>query len=155
VSTLSFEGYSEGVNTIIFDAEGKIDYTLQATKQITYSDDVTELEKPFIQLYQDDDTHWNITADSGKLSTASDNSNDINRIDLAGDVEVFQFDSLGNRTVIATDFLTVDPINELLNTEVLVTIFSEDLEQTAIGMQADLSSDEYVFLRQTRGRYAN
>ena len=69
-SSLGFNAYSEGINTILYDAQGNINYTLQAERQVHYNDDSTELEKPFIRLFQDGDTRWNIVAKSGRIPAA-------------------------------------------------------------------------------------
>ena len=61
-SSLDFSAYSEGLNTILYDSQGNINYTLQAKRQVHYNNDSTELEKPFIRLYQDGDSRWNIAA---------------------------------------------------------------------------------------------
>ena len=50
-SSLDFSAYSEGLNTILYDSQGNINYTLQAKRQVHYNNDSTELEKPFIRLY--------------------------------------------------------------------------------------------------------
>jgi LPS export ABC transporter protein LptC len=154
VSTIDYEGYSEGINSIRFDAQGKVDYTLQAIRQISYKNAVTELEEPLIQLYKDGDSHWKITANTGKISASADGSNKFDQIDLIGEVEVYQLDEFGNRTVLSTDFLSVDPTQEILNTDSPVNMYSGNHEQSAIGMQVNLTNDEYIFHRQVRGRYA-
>ena len=154
VDTIDYEGYSERINTIRFDTNGKVNYTLQATRQVSYKNAVTALEEPFIQLYRDGDSHWNITANSGKISTPSDRSNSDEQIDFIGDVEVYQLDKFGNRTILTTDFLSMDPAQEILSTDFFVTMYSENHEQSAIGMQVDLTNDEYIFQRQVKGRYA-
>lgn len=154
ISAIDYEGYSEGINTIHFNAQGKVDYTLQAIRQVSYKNAVTELEEPVIQLYGYGDSHWNITAKLGRISASSDIGKDIDRIDLIGEVEVFQLDEFGNRTVLSTDFLSVDPIQEILNTDAFVTMYSENHEQSALGMTVDLANDEYIFYQEVRGRYA-
>jgi LPS export ABC transporter protein LptC len=154
VNVVDYEGYSEGINTIRFNAEGKVDYTLQAVRQISYKNAITELEEPLIQLYRGSDSHWNITANSGTISTSSEGQTNDEQIDLIGEVEVYQLDSFGNRTVLTTDFLSIDPVQEILTTESLVTMYSENHEQSAIGMRANLNNDEFLFQREVRGRYA-
>ena len=154
VGTIDYEGYSEGINTIRFDTDGKVDYTLQAVRQVSYKNAVTELEEPFIQLFRGGDSHWNITANSGKISTSSDRLNSDEQVDFIGNVEVYQLDEFGNRTVLTTDFLSMDPAQEILSTESFVTMYSENHEQSAIGMQVDLTNDEYIFQREVKGTYA-
>ncbi len=154
LTSLDFNAYSEGINTILFDADGKIDYTLQADRQVHYNDDSTELENPFIRLYQDGESRWNIVANSGKISAveaAIDSTGD--RIELLGDVQAYNLDELGNRILMSTQFLTLDPEMEILETDQPVSVVTSALEQSSIGMVAKLRTDEITFLREFRGRH--
>lgn len=154
-SSLDFNAYSEGINTILFDAEGNINYTLQAERQVHYNDDTTQLEKPFIRLFQEGDSRWNIVANSGKISTTETTGDAASdRIDLLGDVQVYSLDEFGNRILMSTEFLTLNPESEILETDQPVTLVTSALQQSSIGMIANLKSDEITFLRDNRGRYA-
>ena len=153
-SSLNFNAYSEGINTILYDAEGNIDYTLQAERQIHYNDDTTELEKPFIRLFQDGDSRWNIVANSGRIfiaETAADGA--LDRIELQGNVQVYSLDEFGNRVLMSTEFLTLSPDSEILETDHAVSVVTSTLQQSSIGMIANLRNDEITFLREIRGRY--
>jgi LPS export ABC transporter protein LptC len=151
---IAYNGYSEGINSVHFDAQGNIRYTMRANRQVSYVDAETSLEEPYIQLYRENDSRWNIIARSGRISAASENPADVEEIVLSGGVEVYQLDRLGNRTVLASETLTVEPDRNILTTDAAVTMVSDSLEQTAVGMQVDLNSDEYIFNREVRGRYA-
>ena len=151
---LDFNAYSEGINTILYDVDGKINYTLQAQRQVHYNDDTTELQNPFIRLFQDGDSRWNIVADSGKISSSKTASNTrVDRIELLGDVQVYSLDDFGNRTLISTEFLTLNPESEILETDLAVSVVTKALEQSSIGMLANLKTDEITFLREIKGRY--
>lgn len=151
---LEFNAYSEGINTILYDAEGNIDYTLQAERQVHYNDDTTELENPFIRLYQDGDSEWNIVADSGRISSADTGMESATgQINLLGNVQVYSLDGLGNRTLMSTEYLTLDPDSEILETDQAVSVVTQSLEQSSIGMIANLRLDEIIFLREIKGRY--
>ncbi|MBL4581148.1 MAG: LPS export ABC transporter periplasmic protein LptC [Gammaproteobacteria bacterium] len=153
-SSLNFNAYSEGINTILYDAEGNIDYTLQAERQIHYNDDTTELEKPFIRLFQDGDSRWNIVANSGRIfiaETAADGA--LDRIELQGNVQVYSLDEFGNRVLMSTEFLTLSPDSEILETDHAVSVVTSTLQQSSIGMIANLRNDEITFLREIRGQY--
>ena len=153
-SSLNFNAYSEGINTILYDADGNIDYTLQAERQVHYNDDTTELEKPFIRLFQGGDSRWNIVANTGKISAAEAVSDTaVDSIELLGDVQVYSLDELGNRTLMSTEFLTLNPETEVLETDQPVSVVTSSLEQSSIGMVAKLRTDEITFLREFRGRY--
>ncbi|PCI81845.1 MAG: LPS export ABC transporter periplasmic protein LptC [SAR86 cluster bacterium] len=154
-SSLDFNAYSEGINTILYDADGNINYTLQAERQVHYNDDSTEFEKPFIRLFQDGESRWNIVANSGRISadeTTPDGA--LDRIELVGDVQVYSLDDFGNRTLMSTEFLTLNPESEILETDQPVSVVTSALQQSSTGMIANLKSDEITFLRDIRGRHA-
>lgn len=154
-SSLNFNAYSEGINTILYDTQGNISYTLQAERQVHYNDDSTELENPFIRLFQEGDSNWNIVADSGKVSAMETIADGLlNKIELRGDVQVSSLDEFGNRTLISTEFLTLDPDNEILETDQPVSVVTSALQQSSTGMIAKLRTDEITFLREVRGRHA-
>ncbi|MDA1371627.1 MAG: LPS export ABC transporter periplasmic protein LptC [Proteobacteria bacterium] len=152
--SLDYDAYSEGINSVRYDDEGAIHYTLQAISQVHYNDDRTELERPLIRLFQQGDTRWNIVANSGKISATQTTTDASSRIiELLGNVEVYSIDEYGNRTVLTTDFLSLDPNLETMETDQAVTLVTTNLQQSSIGMFADLKLDEIVFHRDNRGSY--
>ncbi|NKB34140.1 MAG: LPS export ABC transporter periplasmic protein LptC [Pseudomonadales bacterium] len=154
LSTLDYNAYSEGINTVLYDTNGVINYTLRAESQTHFNDDHTELEKPFIRLFQEGESRWNIVANRGRISAdLGEDEADDRMIELSGNVEVFSLDEFGNRTVMTTEFLEVDPENETLQTDQPVTLVTSNLQQTSIGMFADLRIDEINFHRDIRGFY--
>jgi LPS export ABC transporter protein LptC len=153
-SSLDFNAYSEGINTILYDTQGNINYTLQADRQVHYNDDSTEFEKPFIRLYQDGDSHWSIAANSGRIpavETTADGA--LEKIELLGDVQVYSLDDFGNRTLMSTEFLTLNTQAEILETDQPVSVVTSALQLSSIGMIAKLRTNEITFLREIRGRY--
>ena len=153
-SSLEFNAYSEGINTILYDTQGNINYTLQAERQVHYNDDSTEFEKPFIRLYQDGDSHWSIAANSGRIpavETTADGA--LEKIELLGDVQVYSLDDFGNRTLMSTEFLTLNTQAEILETDQPVSVVTSALQLSSIGMIAKLRTNEITFLREIRGRY--
>ena len=154
LKVLDYNAYSEKINTVLYDSNGVINYTLRAESQTHFIDDRTELEKPFIRLFQEGKSRWNIVANSGRILADLNEDNLENRmIELTGDVEVFSLDEFGNRTIMSTDFLEIDPQNETLQTNRPVTLVTSNLQQSSIGMFADLKIDEFVFHRDIRGHY--
>jgi len=152
--SLMFNAYSEGINTILYDATGNINYTLQAERQTHYNDETTEFDKPFIRLFQDGDSRWNIVANSGRISSAdSTSSSAVDNIELLGDVQVYSLDGIGNRTLMTTEFLTLNPESEILETDQAVSVVTETIEQSSVGMIANLRQDEITFLREIKGHY--
>ena len=153
-TSLDFNAYSEGINTTLYDAQGNINYTLKAERQVHYNDDSTELEKPFIRLYQDGDSRWNIVANSGRIPAAETTADEaLERIELLGNVRVYSLDAYGNRTMMSTEFLTLNTESAILETDQSVSIVTSALQKSSIGMIAKLRIDEINFLREIRGRY--
>ena len=153
-TSLDFNAYSEGINTTLYDAQGNINYTLKAERQVHYNDDSTELEKPFIRLYQNGDSRWNIVANSGRIPAAETTADEaLERIELLGNVRVYSLDANGNRTMMSTEFLTLNTESAILKTDRPVSIVTSALQQSSIGMIAKLRTDEINFLREIRGRY--
>ena len=153
-SSLDFNAYSEGINTILYDTQGNINYTLQAERQVHYNDLSTEFEKPFIRLYQDGDSRWSIAANSGRIpavETTADGA--LEKIELLGDVQVYSLDDFGNRTLMSSEFLTLNTQAEILETDQPVSVVTSALQLSSIGMIAKLRTDEITFLREIRGRY--
>lgn len=150
-----FNAYSEGINTIFYDAEGNVNYTLQAEHQVHYNDDSTQLVKPFIRLYQNGDSHWNIVANSGRISATETPADGVlQKIEIRGDVQAYKLDEFGNRTLMSTESLTLSPDTEILETDQAVSFMTPALQQSSIGMLANLKTDEITFLRETRGQHA-
>ncbi|MFT4885868.1 MAG: LPS export ABC transporter protein LptC [Pseudohongiellaceae bacterium] len=154
VEAIDFNAYSVGINTVIYDVNGEINYTLQANRQVQYNDDSTELDKPFVRLFQDGESQWNVAADKGVISAASMSDNkEMRTIELSGNVEVYSLDDFGNRTVMTTQKLMLNPQLETLKTDQPVVVETSSIRQSAVGMDADLNSDEIVFHRNIRGIY--
>lgn len=155
---LDYDAYSEGINTVLYDATGAINYTLQATRQVHFNDDSTELEQPFIRLYEAGSSRWNIVANSGRISSLYDGSTDtsgqrVQTIELTGDIEVYSLDQSGSRMQMTTDFLTINPRQRIMETDRLVTVVTDAFNLTSTGMYADLEQDSVVFIANTQGFY--
>ncbi|HAG71925.1 MAG TPA: LPS export ABC transporter periplasmic protein LptC [Gammaproteobacteria bacterium] len=153
-AALDFNAYSVGINTVIYDVNGEINYTIQADRQVQYNDDSTELDKPFVRLFQNGESRWNLLANTGVISPESmANSKEMRSIELSGNVEVYSLDDFGNRTVMTTQKLMLNPQLETLMTDQPVRVETSSIRQSAVGMDADLNSDEIVFHRDVRGIY--
>ena len=153
---LDYTGISNGINTVLFNDNGTIHYTMQADRQFHYKDSTSSLDQPFIRLFREGESHWNIIANSGRISPAStEDDASAAHIELSGAVEVYTLDEFGNRTVLSTEFLSIDTQAETMETSYAVSMKTTNLEQSAIGLFADLNSDQIHFLRETVGRYDN
>jgi LPS export ABC transporter protein LptC len=105
-----------------------------------------------VRFYQGSGARWNIIARSGKILAAQEDGR-IDQLDLSDEVELFQIDELGNRITLSTSFLSLFPNSETMSTDREVTMTTNNLRQTAIGMTADLQQDTLTFLSQVKGRY--
>ena len=151
---LEYDAISDGINSILYDANGAISYTLQASRQYHFKDQTSELQEPFIRLFREGKSHWNIVAERGHLIPDNESSNlQEGKIELSGDVEIYSMDDFGNRTVLSTQFLTIDPANETMQTDQPVAMRTPNIQQRAIGMFAQLDGDEILFIRNGEGRY--
>ncbi len=158
MTEIDFDSWSTEIITVLFNVEGEIEYKMQASRQVHFLNNTTLLENPNLSLYQVAGGQWNVTAKSGRIqpisgSTETSSISAIERIELIDDVELFQTDDFGNRMVLSTAFLTLDPELETLSTSHPVRFQSSTIEQTAIGMHADLTRNTVTFLSQIRGRY--
>ena len=151
-TAITYDSYSNGVNTVLYDIDGNIEYTLEAQEQIHYLDNTTQLTNPYVRLYQGSGARWNIIARSGRI-LAAEQSDRIDRLDLSDEVELFRNDDAGNTMTLATSFLSVFPNTETMQTDREVLMTTNTLRQTAIGMHGDLQQDTLTFLKQVKGRY--
>ena len=150
------EAYSEGINSILYDENGSISYTLRADNQIHYKDGDTRIDNPLIRLFQDEVPRWNIIANEGLLLpmlTGASSEPKKKRLTLSGNVEIFGLDKFGNRTFIYTELLEIDPINETLKTDRRVNYESNNIHHSSVGMFANLNEDEIRFEKNVRGFY--
>ena len=151
-AAITYDAYSNGVTTVLYDIDGKVEYTLEAAQQIHYLDNTTALSNPNVHLYQGADARWNIVARSGRI-LAAEQSERIDQLDLSDDVELFRSDETGNAMTLTTSFLSLFPNTETMQTDREVLMTTNNLRQTAIGMHADLQQDTLTFLTQVKGRY--
>lgn len=147
-------GFAEGIHTVLYNETGEPSYTLQAERQIQHEDDTADLTRPVIQLHGSDQAQWNIVADSGSISARQEGQTDTSRlITLIGNVEIYSLDEFGNRTILTTEHLTIMPRDETAQTDRSVQLDSNTIQQTSEGMFANLGSNEFTFLRDSKGRY--
>ncbi|MFN3165181.1 MAG: LPS export ABC transporter periplasmic protein LptC [Pseudohongiellaceae bacterium] len=145
---------AEGINTVFYNEQGEVSYTLRAERQMQRKDDTSELSRPAVQLYRDNESHWNIVADSGNISARRNTSAEGSRlITLTGNVRIQSTDDFGNPLLLLTDWLSISPANETAETDRQVVLQSTAIEQTSLGMIADLSRDQITFLSDSEGYY--
>ena len=155
-SPREIEAYSEGINSILYNENGSISYTLRADNQIHYRDGDTRIENPLIRLFQDEIPRWNIIANEGlviPILTETSSEQRKEKLTLSGNVEILGLDKFGNRTFISTELLEIDPINETLKTDHIVNYESNNIHHSSVGMFANLNEDEIRFESNVRGFY--
>ncbi len=166
LTEIAFDSWSTEIRTTRYNSEGDLEYILQAARQVHFLDETTQLEKPELRLYQASGEDWNIRAESGRIHPVTDNQPEgqsreqqagsgtgIDMIELIDNVELFQNDIFGNSMMLTTSFLTMDPQRETLETDRPVLLTGDRIEQSAVGMHADLGSNTVTFFSQVRGRY--
>ena len=149
-----FDSYSEGINTVFFNEEGEVNYTLRAKRQFHLKDQSALLEEPLVQFFKDGESRWSIVAESGRIgSSITRKASKLDIIELSGDVEVHNLNDFGSATVLSTQLLEIDPNNETLETEDKVQMVTANIIHTGLGMFADLTSDEVYFYSDNSGHY--
>ena len=154
--TSEVEAYSEGINSILYDQNGEISYTLRADNQTHFKDGNTKIEKPLIRLFQNKVPRWNIVANRGELVPSIKyfpSELEKKTLKLIGNVELLGLDKFGNRIFITTELLEIDPVSETLKTDRRVEYETTNIQHSSIGMFANLQDEEIVFDRNVRGFY--
>ena len=155
-NTVDINTYSQGINSIFYDQNGIVSYTLKAENQIHFKSGYTEIEKPLIRLFQNEMPRWNIEANQGHISNSeNDSTSGLERknLELSGSVQILGLDEFGNRMLISTEFLEVDPMNEILKTDQRVEYKMANIQHSAAGMIANLQDEEIIFREDVRGSY--
>ena len=100
-----FEIRALGIDTVGYDPDGGVRYTLQARSQTRFSDTVTELERPLMGIYRSAESHWDIKAAAGVIMPIAAAGSRIragrrsggggHRITLSGAVDARSLDGFG------------------------------------------------------------
>lgn len=151
---ISYDAWSTGITSVLYDAAGEVEYTLTADRQVHYLNDTTELVNPSLQLLQDNGSNWHITARSGRIHGSAQGGR-IEQLDLSDQVVINQTAAGGEEMRLNTTSLSIYPTSETMDTDQEVTLTSNSLRQTAVGMRGDLNQDTLTFLSQVRGIHDN
>ena len=153
---LAFDGYSEGINTVFYNENGEVDYTLRAIRQFHLKDQSSLLEEPLVRFFKNGISTWNIVAELGLIGgNTAGSARLMETIQLSGDVEVHRLDAYGNSTVLSTQRLGIDPNQETLETQDTVHMVTASITHIGRGMFADLNRDEINFHSENSGHYAS
>ena len=141
--------YMDDFNAITMNVSGDPRYSLQAKRLNHYpDDDTTELNRPHLEIHQEDASLWKIDADRGWISS------DGELILLLGGVHIHRSSSMDARTYsLNTEELRVRPDDEYAETDKHVTIKSGRDTTEAVGMRAYIKEGKLQFLSKAQGRY--
>lgn len=146
-----YESFGRGIRSIIFDENGYQTYTLEAREQRQFSNQLTELDEPQLQMFDGRSEMWNISAASGRIRASS--SGDILQLDLQDAVEVIHQPATDSLIRLTTERMTIEPPTQTLFTSARVHVAGNGIEQTADGLFADLTINLLNFNSNIQGRY--
>ena len=144
--------YVRDFSVITMTTDGQPARKLKADLMQHYlEDDTTQLDNPFLQIFNQGIPSWDVTAESGWIS------GDGELVLLSGEVEINRPGSEAARELhILTRDLRVQPKQDYAETDEFVTINSEVNWVKSIGIQAWLREPiRLKLLSQTRGHYVH
>lgn len=148
-----FDYYITDMSTTRFSATGQPAWRLQASRVTHYPDgDIARLDNPRFSYYSESSAPWQVTADNGTLSPDAERGED--RLELEGDVLLWQAVTDTKVTEITTEFLTVFTDSEEVATAAPVLLVTPGTRLQGIGMRALLVQDFYELLNSVRGSHA-
>lgn len=146
-----YEGFGRGISSVIYAKNGLQAYTLNASEQRQFPNQLTELDQPQLQMFDGLSERWNISAASGKIRAST--GGDILLLDLEDNVEVLHQPSADNLIRLTTSSMTIEPPTQTLFTSSPVEVVGNGIHLTANGMFADLTSNLLNFNSEIQGRY--
>lgn len=146
-----YEGFGRSIRSMIYDENGYLAYTLNAAVQRQYPNQLTELELPHMQMFDGRSERWNISAASGRIRTSA--GGDILQLDLEDAVEVVHQPAGDAEIRLTTSWLSIEPPTRTLYTTAPVQVSGSGIDQSAIGMFADLNVNQLNFNSSVQGRY--
>jgi lipopolysaccharide export system protein LptC len=147
-----YDYYINGMQSTRFDAGGVRLYALNASRATHFpSDDHAELSNPDLLWYQVDQEPWGLTANSGTLHIAGDNTHELL---LRDNVELQTTLAKTGRVLLETVSMTVLPEARQANSDAAVTLTTVDSRLRSIGMQLNLPDNHLTLLNQVRGTHA-
>ncbi|MBU2099460.1 MAG: LPS export ABC transporter periplasmic protein LptC [Gammaproteobacteria bacterium] len=146
-----YEGFGRGISSIIYDENGFQAYTLHASEQRQFPNQLTELDLPHVQMFDGRSEMWNISAASGRIRATS--AGDILQLDLEDAVEVLHQPATDNLIRLTTERMTIEPPTQTLFTSASVHVVGNGIDMTASGLFADLAINLLNFNSDIQGRY--
>ena len=150
-SQAQYEGFGRGISSVIYAEDGLQAYTLNASEQRQFPNQITELDLPQLQMFDGFSERWNISATSGRIRAST--SGDILLLDLEDNVEVLHQPSADNLIRLTTEYMTIEPPTQTLFTSAPVEVVGNGIHLHANGMFAALTSNLLNFNSDIQGRY--
>lgn len=134
----------QGLVSATFDKNGDLSQQLDATRATHYPSNDTQLEKPNIIIYSNQQASWGVKAQQGNIKQQ-------NQVDLQGDVQAIPLVNDGSQFSLQTQTLHVNMAEQTAHTTDSVTIESDQNQLHAVGMEMNLKTQMATFHNQVRG----
>jgi len=150
------QAQSQGLETVIYDSSGNLQYTLSAERQTQFEDSTSLLTQPQITLFDEGKPNWHISADYGRLERRREIFGDLVDDELITFFDNARVDAaVTNPSTLSlqSSEFTLIPNSETLRSDKAVRIVEKGVIQTAVGFEADLTVDTLHFNKEIRGSY--
>ena len=145
------DSFMENFTTQVLDAQGKLQYQLQATHMAHYAEDNhSELSQPKFIAYRPDGSRWTLVANSGQ-------SLDGSQLIMLNGVVILKRQANDAAPVtleIRTRDVTIRPADDYAETEQHTTIIRKEGTLKTTGLQVHFREGQIQLLSQVRGIYA-
>lgn len=150
--TAPYDYYINTMQSTRFDASGMRLYALSASSAVhSPADNHADLQNPDLLWYHADKEPWALTATSGTLQTAADNSHTLQ---LLNNVVLQTTLPQAGHVLLETSGMTVLPEAKQAASDVDVTLTTADSTLRSTGMQLNLPDNHLSLLNQVRGTHA-
>ena len=150
------QAQSQGLETVIYDSSGNLQYTLSAERQTQFEDSTSLLTQPQITLFDGGKPNWHVSADYGRLERRREILGDLEDDELITFFDNARVDAaITNPSTLSlqSSEFTLIPNSETLRSDKAVRIVEKGVIQTAVGFEADLTVDTLHFNKEIRGSY--
>ncbi len=145
VSRSGPDSFVTGMRLEVMDTSGQMRYRVTADTMTHYPDsEELELQRPFIDLQQQNGNSWRISAETGKTNDTGD------LIRLLGNVDIRRSGVSGPLQVRTRDVL-VKPEQGYATTDSATTITAPGHRVDSVGLEADLDSNTLELRSRVRG----
>ncbi len=142
------DGYLTHFVITAMGEDGQPNHRLAAKKMVLFSGTgLSQVDQPFLTLYQKDNNPWLIRAEHGLVQTDSD------VVFLTGNVRMTQENVAGHVVEILTEKLEVQTRRHYAVTEHKVSVTHHQGWVTGVGMQVYLNEGRLSLLEQVSGHY--